>query len=193
MVPFQKASAPQNLTATLSGTRVVLNWQAPANTGGSNVSQYAIEYSANGGATWILTAYSYTLTANVGAAPKGQTFSYRVTARTSAGLGATSSPVSVATPATVTGAVRLNSAVSTGAGTFNLTFSAPADLGGVASYSYRVELLGANGWTTVASGTGAAVNVVALTTANRTTIFTYRVIATNSVGDSVSTSFNFRG
>jgi hypothetical protein len=116
-----------------------------------------------------------------------------VTARTSAGLGATSSPVSVATPATVTGAVRLNSAVSTGAGTFNLTFSAPADLGGVASYSYRVELLGANGWTTVASGTGAAVNVVALTTANRTTIFTYRVIATNSVGDSVSTSFNFRG
>lgn len=193
MVPFQKASAPQNLTATVLGSRVVLNWQAPADTGGSNVSQYAIEYSANGGATWILTAYSYTLTANVGAAPKGQTFSYRVTARTSAGLGATSSPVSVATPATVTGAVRLSSAVSTGAGTFNLTFSAPADLGGVASYNYRVELLVANGWTTVASGTGAAVNVVALTTANRTTIFTYRVIATNSVGDSVSTSFNFRG
>jgi hypothetical protein len=116
-----------------------------------------------------------------------------VTARTSAGLGATSIAVSVATPATVTGAVRLNSAVSTGAGTFNLTFSAPADLGGAASYSYRVELLGANGWTTVVSGSGAAVNVVTLTTANRTTTFTYRVIATNSVGDSVSTSFNFRG
>jgi hypothetical protein len=193
MVPFQKASAPLNLTATVSGSRVVLNWQAPANTGGSAVSQYAIEYSANGGASWILTAYSYTLTANVGAAPKGQSFSYRVTARTSAGLGAASNVVSVATPTTVTSALRLNSAVATGPGAFNLTFSAPADLGGVASYNYRVELLGANGWATVASGTGAAVNVVALTTANRTTIFTYRVIATNSVGDSVSTSFNFRG
>jgi titin len=193
LVPYVKATAPQNLTAAFAGGRVVLNWQAPANTGGSAVSQYAVEYSANSGATWVLTAYSSSLTATVNAAAKGQAFSYRISARTLAGTGEYSAVVSAATPSTVASAVRLNSAIATGAGTFNLTFSAPSDLGGYAGYNYRVEALVNNVWTPVASGTGAAVNVIALTTANRTSYFSYRVIATNPTGESVAAAFSYRG
>jgi hypothetical protein len=120
-------------------------------------------------------------------------FSYRVTARTQAGLGDNSEVISVATPNTATNPVRLNSAVLIGAGTFNLTFSAPSDLGGYAGYNYRVEMFVNNAWTSVATGVGSAVNVVKLTTASRTTTYTYRVVVTNPSGDSPAAFFNFRG
>ncbi len=193
MVPFQKATAPQNLTGSFSAGRVILNWQAPESNGGSAVTQYAIEYSANGGANWVLTAYSYTLSANVGAAPKGQTFSYRVTARTAAGFGQASGSVAVDSPTSVTSAVRLNGIASVSPGVFNLTFTSPSDLGGYATYNYRVEMLVNNVWTSVASGAGAALNVVKLTTPTRTSYFTYRVIATNPSGDSLPAQFSYRG
>jgi subtilisin family serine protease len=193
MVPYLKASAPQGLTAAIASGRAVLNWQTPTSNGGSAISQYAVEYSANGGASWVIAAYSISPTATVAAAPKGQSYSYRVAARTLAGSGEYSNIATLATPTSITSSVRLNSAISSGAGTFNLTFSAPTDLGGYTSYNYRVEILVNNVWTSVASGAGAAVNVVTLTTSNRTTTFTYRVVATNPSGDSPAASFNFRG
>ena len=45
--------APTNLRATADGqTVIVLNWTAPADTGGSAITGYKIEKSTDGGTTW---------------------------------------------------------------------------------------------------------------------------------------------
>jgi hypothetical protein len=87
----------------------------------------------------------------------------------------------------------LTAITANGAGNFNLTFVAPYDLGGYANYGYRVEVYVGGVWTAVATGTGAATNVVAIRTPSATSIYTYRVIATNPSGDSAPASFNYRG
>ncbi|MFM6977864.1 MAG: fibronectin type III domain-containing protein, partial [Micrococcales bacterium] len=192
MVPYQLASAPTGLTVSLVSGRAALTWAAPATTGGAPITQYSIEYSANGGANWAIAAYSSSTSANVGVAPKGQTLSYRVAARNAAGFSTYSNVVALTTPSTVTSSVRLNSAVSTGVGSFNLTFSSPIDLGGYATYNYRVDVLVNNVWTAVATGAGNAVNVVSIRTPSSNLIYSYRVITTNPSGDSAPATFNYR-
>ncbi len=193
MVPYQVASAPSALAASLVSGRAQLSWTAPATNGGAAVSQYLVEVSANGGANWSVATYAYSTAASVVAAPKGQTYSYRVSARNAAGVSGYSNVATLTTATTVTGAVRLNSAVSAGAGNFNLTFTAPTDLGGYSSFDFRVQVFANNAWTTVASGTGTPVTVVGIRTPSSTVTYTYRVIATNPAGDSPAAMFNYRG
>lgn len=193
MVPYQVASAPSALTATIVNGRAQLSWTAPTFIGGSPISQYSIEYSANGGTTWAVFAYSASTAASVGIAAKGQTFNYRVSARNAAGVSASSNVASATTPVTVASSVRLNSAISTGVGTFNLTFSTPSDLGGYAAYGYRVEVLVGGVWNSVATGTGSATNVVAIVAPSSKFVYSYRVYATNPTGDSAAAYFNYRG
>jgi hypothetical protein len=96
-------------------------------------------------------------------------------------------------PNTASSAVRLTRITSAGAGAFSIMFNAPTDLGGYPTFSYRVEMLVSNVWTSVASGAGATVNTVNLNTPNRTSYFTYRVIATNPSGESGTAQFSYRG
>lgn len=191
--PYQLASAPTGLAATRTATALQLTWTAPDFLGGSAVSQYIVQYSTNGGASWVTANTATTTTANVGVPPKGLTFSYRVVARTLAGLSPASNVVAYTSPQTVSSAVRLVSALSTGAGSFNLTFNAPSDLGGYVTFNYRVEVLVNNVWSSLASGSGAATNVIAITTPSSTVSYSYRVITSNPSGDSVAAVFSYKG
>mgnify|MGYP000724067680 CR=1 FL=1 len=194
MVPYQVTSEPTSLVAASPAAgRVQLTWLAPATLGGSNVSQYQIQSSNNNGATWLTLGYSSTLTAVLNAPAKGITMSYRVLARNAAGYSAPSNVATYTTPNTVASSVRLTAITANGAGNFNVTFVAPYDLGGYTSYGYRIEVYVGGVWTAVATGTGAATNVVAIRTPSNTATYTYRVIATNPSGDSAPASFNYRG
>jgi len=46
-------AAPTNLAATAGNAQVALTWTAPATTHGT-LTDYRVEYSADGGVTWIL-------------------------------------------------------------------------------------------------------------------------------------------
>ncbi|HEV2193176.1 MAG TPA: fibronectin type III domain-containing protein [Nitrosopumilaceae archaeon] len=92
---------PTGLTATaVSSSQINLSWTAPANNGGSAITGYKIERSADSGSTWSAivsntvstsTTYSNTgLTANV-------TYPYRVSAINSVGIGNSSNTASATT------------------------------------------------------------------------------------------------
>ncbi len=194
MTPYQVTSAPAGLAAVAGTTgRVQLSWSVPTSLGGANVSQYIVEVSNNAGATWSILGYSSATSVSVPAPAKALSYSWRVTARNAAGLSPVSAPVSYTSPQTSTSNVILLSALTSGAGKFTLTFKAPSDLGGYASYNYRIEVYRNGVWSQIAAGVGAANNSVLLTTPTTTAIYTYRVITTNPSGDSGAASFNYRG
>lgn len=95
-IPAVKASAVQNVavTATTSAATVLVSFVAPSNLGGSALSSYQVQVSRDGGATWAATATTRNLTIAVAAPAKGVTWSYRVVASTSVGLGDASASVS---------------------------------------------------------------------------------------------------
>lgn len=192
-VPYKVTSAPAPLTGSVIAGRVQLNWSVPTDLGGAVISLYQVEASANNGATWAIAANTSTNAVNLPLPPKGVTYIYRVAAKNIAGLSGYSNTVTVYSPTTVTSAPRLVSAISSGVGSFNLTFYAPSDLGGVPTYNYRVEVLVNNVWTALASGAGAPAVTVGLRTPSTTATYSYRVIATNSNGDSASSNFSYKG
>lgn len=83
---------PQNFTATPGDAEVTLNWTAPANDGGAEISRY--EVSRDNGTTWVIadTSTSHTFTG----LNNGTEYTFKVRAVNSAGNGAEVSVV--ATP-----------------------------------------------------------------------------------------------
>jgi hypothetical protein len=101
-------SAPAAVYANAGSGKVLLSW-SPANAGSSAVSDYSIEYSANGGSTWSTFAHNATTTTQL--AVTGLTdataYLFRVGGISSAGTGAkttssavTPSPLHLALPGT---------------------------------------------------------------------------------------------
>jgi subtilisin family serine protease len=194
-MPYVQASAVQNLVASspAGATYVSLTWTAPADLGGvSAVSSYQIQSSADG-TNWLGLTSTSTTAINISRPAKGQTLSYRVFAVTSWGIGLPSNTASATTATTVTSSVRNVTAVRQSDGSFVFSFAAPADLGGVATWSYKVQLLQGSNYNTVVTGAGAANNSVTVAAPAPNAYAYYRIIATNSNGDSASYAFSIRG
>ena len=91
--------APTNLATTPLDNAVRLTWTAPANNGGTSITDYVIQYSADGGITW--STYSHiasTSTAVTISFLTPTTYTFRVAAVNAIGTGAYS--------ATATGKIR---------------------------------------------------------------------------------------
>jgi len=187
--PFTKASAPQNFTAVDMQNSVKASWEAPSNLGGSTYLTYQIQVSRDGGSTWsILTSVSST-SANLTRPAKGTTWQYRVASFTSFGLGETTAGISITAPTTVAGAPLIRSFTMNADQSMTLVFNAPSDLGGVALTGYRVERsANASTWrelTTLAANAGTLV----IEKQPAGTRIYVRVIALNSVGASLPSSW----
>ena len=52
IAPLTPAGPPASVTAARSGTGISVSWSAPANNGGSAVTDYDVNYSANDGYSW---------------------------------------------------------------------------------------------------------------------------------------------
>ena len=131
---------PSNLSAMGGNGAVTLTWDAPADDGGSAITGYRIEGSADGAAPWDVlvadtmdAARTYTQT---GLLP-GETRHYQVSAITTAGTGAPSK-VASATTTRPLGPPR-NLRATGGDGEATLTWAAPTDDGGsaITRYEYR--------------------------------------------------------
>ena len=89
---------PTGLTAiAVSDTQIDLEWQAPANTGGADITGCRLEYSTDGGNTFVelhTTPDGTTFTYEHTGLAVGTTYHYQVAAINSAGMGAYSSVVS---------------------------------------------------------------------------------------------------
>jgi len=92
---------PTGLSATaVSDSQIALGWSAPSNNGGSPITGYEIERSADSGSTWSQvvanTGNNSTSFSDGGLAP-GTTYTYRVSAINSAGTSGPSNSASAAT------------------------------------------------------------------------------------------------
>jgi titin len=190
--PFIQATAPQSLTAT-PGSSLVLKWSAPTDLGGSTaVYYYQVQYSADG-TNWVNYNYGSGLSANVPNPPKGLTYSYRVLARTDFGFGLPSAVVTASSVTTAPSSVTAVTVVRNNATQFTVNFNRPSDLGGLTDWSYRILASQSNAYVEVAAAAGANTNSVQLTAPAANVYGYFRIIASNSKGDSITYTFLVRG
>ncbi len=188
-------SDPTGLSASANGpTTIVLSWTAPANTGGTAITGYHIEWSSDGTAGWAdvmddteSTSTTYSDTGLLG----GATRHYRVYAINAQGESLPSNTDDATTAAAVRpGAPQNLVATASGRATINLTWNLPTSDGGARITSYRVQW-SADGnapWTNVTPAHSGTDRTYSDTGLDPSTTRHYRVYASNSVGESTSAS-----
>ena len=162
--------------------RFTLSWRAPDQDGGAAVTSYQVYLNKNSSTVWEPVASPAGTSLLTFAPMKGATWKYRVVARNSVGLGASSNEVSVSTPKGAPNAPSA-SVVLSGTDEITLRWLAPADNGGEAITGYLIEKTVDNVWTEI---TTAAANASSWIEKRggpglRTS---YRVTAINSIGSS---------
>ena len=180
--------APTGLTATASGaTQIDLSWSAPGSTGGSAITGYKIEVSANGTSGWTdqvaNTNSTATTYAHTGLAA-GDTRHYRVSAINTNGAGTASNVDSATTGTSVPGAPTGLTATASGTTQINLSWSAPGSTGGSAITGYKIEVSpnGTSGWTDQVADTNSTATTYAHTGLAAGDTRHYRVSAINTNG-----------
>ena len=181
---------PRDLDArTRSSSEIELNWDAPLDDGGSAITGYRIEASADGGTRWSTlerntgrTATSYR---HIGLAG-GTTHHYRVAAINAIGVGDFSDEDSATTDPRVPDAPRELSARATGTSTIVLNWTAPKSDGGSAVTGYRIEMspTGTTGWTPLVANTSSRATTYTHGGLAPGTKRHYRVRAMNRAGPS---------
>ena len=131
--------APAITSVTHGNGSLTVNWNAPAETGGANITGYKVEWKLSTVQSWTGAssatdnASPYTIT-GLG---NGSSYDVRVTATNSAGDGPASTPMS-GTPSTTPGAPAITG-VTPGDGSLTVNWNAPAETGGATITGYRVE------------------------------------------------------
>jgi hypothetical protein len=139
---------PRSVVATAAEGGATVTWLAPLSDGGSDVTDYRVQYSGDGGLSWITfpRPASTALTATVTGLDSAQRYSFRVAAVNAAGegeftvaTGAAIVPVAGVNPRVL--GITLASPVSQGATsvTWNVTFSKPVTGVTAARFSLRKE------------------------------------------------------
>jgi hypothetical protein len=188
--------SPTSLSATPSGTQVVLSWTAPSNNGGVAISDYVVEFQEGSG-SWqtfsdgVSSSTSATITGLTGSS----NYNFRVSAKNdgsgysgpgTTGTGSTSSTLAV--NAWLPGAPTLNTPSSPSSTSVDLTWSAPASVGlsAITSYFLEYRLFSDTAWTSINTGNTNTSRTVSSLTANQTYVF--RISATNSQGTGTASS-----
>jgi subtilisin family serine protease len=181
-------SAPQSLYATAGRETVSLTWNAPSSAGSAVITDYAVEYSANGGATWVrfVDAVTPTRGAVISGLTGGTNYQFRVSALNIYGVSAPSNLAS-ATPTafgppsvvrSVTSSTRLLGAY--------VSWATPLDAGGGTISSYVVDYSTNNGQSFTGSvRMGASTRSLTLTALVGGVSHMIRVRAANEYGSSV--------
>ena len=166
-----------------------LTWTAPSSTGGSALTDYVVQRSANGTSGWttindgVHSTTGYTVTG----LPNGTRYYFRVLAKNAVGTGPASNVVN-ATPRAVPAAPRwLVPAVApiarVGSGQVRLLWLPPSSTGGSAVTDYVIQRSanGRSGWVTINDGARSTTGYTVTGLTNGTRYY-FRVLATNVVG-----------
>ncbi len=178
--------APTNVVGTPGEDSVAISWTAPTSTGITPLTDYAIQYSSNGGTTWnnYVDAVSTSTTATVTPLVPGTGYVFRVAARNSYGLGDYSAPSAVITPQQLPPGAPTNVAGAAGDRQVVVTWTVPAFAGTQPITDYHVEYSSDAGlnWTRFPDGvgTGTTATVTGLTNG---TAYLFRVRAVNVRGN----------
>lgn len=167
-------SAPVVGTATkISSTSATLSFSPPIQNNGAAVTGYTVT-STPGGITATGSASPITIT---GLTP-ATAYTFTVTATNSAGTSTASSASNqITSDATIPGAPTIGATIKLSSTSARVAFAAPASTGGASISSYTVSSTPGN---VIATGSTSPITVTGLSPA---TTYTFKVLATNFVGD----------
>ena len=179
---------PTALQAVPAPGSVTLTWEAPADTGGTDIADYRIQRSTNGGISWSTVRDSTTPAtgATITGLTNGTTYTFRVAAINRVTTGDWSLSAA-ATPATTPGRTR-SLAARRGDQRVSLSWRKPFSTGGAAILHYSIEeSIDGIQWNEVAQVSGAttAATVLGLTNGVR---YRFRVSAVNQAGTGTRSS-----
>ena len=170
--------APTSVSALAGNTQATVSFTAPVNNGGTPITGYTVTSSPG---SFTATGASSPLT--VTGLTNGTSYTFTVVATNIVGNSTPSSASSAVTPSpTVPGAPTSVSAVAD-VGQATVSFTAPASDGGSPITGYTVT---STPGSFTATGSSSPITVTGLLTNG--TSYTFRVVATNSVGNSAQSS-----
>jgi hypothetical protein len=181
-IQFFAPNAPTSVTASAGNTQAVVNWTAPANNGGSAITNYTVTSSP--GNFQATTGNGSTTTATVTGLTNGTAYTFTVVATNVAG----NSPASLAstsiTPRTIPNSP---TGVTASAGNAQavVNWTASANNGGSAITSYTVTSSPGELTAITADGLTTTATVIGLT---NDTAYTFTVVATNVAGNSAASA-----
>lgn len=170
--PIGSPGSPTNVTAVAGNGQATISFTPPANDGGNPITGYIITSQPEG-----LTATGTTSPITVTGLTNGTAYTFTVVAVNGVGNSPQSAPSASVTPLAPPDAPTGVTAVA-GNGEATVSFTPPANNGGSAITGYKV--ISEPGGIT-ATGTTGPITVTGLT---NDTPYTFKVVATNSVGDS---------
>lgn len=188
-VPATMAAGP---TLVASPGQVALNWQLPSN-GGSALTSAEIQYSLNGGVSWLTYSGAVDLsgTAQIVGLTSGQAYVFRARTSNFFGASAWSAASSSVTFLAATAPATISSVTSTpgsSAGTVDLSWTAPAANGSpITDYLIEYSSDGGATWQTFThpASTATSISVTGLTPGTQ---YQFRVKAINAVGSATASS-----
>ncbi len=193
----QAPSAPAGLVASpLSSSQISLAWNTPSSNGGSAITGYKIERSANSGTTWsvIVSNTGTTSTTYIDSGLSGATtYSYRVSAVNGFGASPQSNIASATTPSSTPGVPSapldlLANPISYSQ--INLSWTVPSSNGGSAIEGYEIERSSNDGatWAVIVPDSGSASTEYSDAGLAAGKTYAYKVSATNAVGTGPSSN-----
>jgi subtilisin family serine protease len=185
-MPFLKPTAPLNFTAIDTGTSVTVSWAVPENLGGATSASYRVQFSRDGGTTWLTSTTTSALSTRVIRPTKGTTWQYRVAANTAFGLGEFSNVVPITVSASAPSVPNWSRVAFAADGSIDLRFNTPSDNGGSPITGYTVQKsVDQVNWTTIATP-AFGTNVLNIPRENPGVRLYLRVTAANALGTSVA-------
>jgi hypothetical protein len=183
-VPAAEASEPsppQNLSADAGDGQVFLEWDPPADDGGSPVTVYPVIVRV--GSNWLRTIETPWTSLTVLELTNGVTYTFRVYARNADGDSSytqvSATPTGAATPGLPDPPLNLEAAP--GNGQVFLEWDPPVDDGGSPITVYRVVVRVGSSWLRTVETAGTSLSVLEL---GNGVEYTFRVYARNANGDS---------
>ncbi len=190
-------SRPTSVVATSGNTQLAVTWTAPANTGGSAITNYLVKYSSNNGVagSWTrympgspITATSCTVTGLT----NGTAYVIKVIARNSVGISLPSANSAPATPAATVPGSPTSVVATSGNTSLAVTWTAPTSTGGSNITNYLVKYSSNNGvagsWTRWGKTTVITATACTVTGLANGTAYVIKVVAQNAVGTSPSSA-----
>ena len=176
--PAGTPSEPQNLTASTSGGdgQVVLDWDPPSRTGGSDVTGY--EYRVNGTAWRQVATDATTTTVELENLTPRRPHTFDVRAVNAMGPGAVATVMATPTGDVQPPTAPQNLTVTVGNQMVTLAWEAPANDGGASVTSYEYEMDGSGTWMDV-----GLVTTRDVTNLRNGQSYAFRVRAVNSAGE----------
>jgi len=184
-------TAPRSVTTSVGYNSATVYWATPVSDGGSPITNYAVEYSANTGTSWTRSddisplLRSFSFTSLVG----GTSHQFRVVAINSVGYGLGSS-IATATPLAITvpsAPISFNGFLS--GTTAYLSWSNPPSNGGSTLLGFDVQVSTDNAATlTLAASIVVPNRTLVMSGLTAGSNYSYRVIAKNAIGASVPTA-----